>query len=112
MIQPVILIVDPEPEVLLAIQDDLQRQYNDRLQVLRTNSDSAALEQLKTFKKNSEQNNFVTLFVVEQQNSQITAMEFLKIVIEMFPKAKQFLFKVHDVNDFTTRLPLSNAVII
>lgn len=111
MIQSVILLVDPKPEVLSAIKDDLQRQYNDKLQVIQADSDSAALEKLKKLKKNKKKKS-VTLFVVEQQNSQIAGMDFLKMAIEIFPKAKQFLLRIHDNNDLPNQLPLLNAVVV
>ena len=112
MTQSVILIVDPEPEVLLAIKDDLQRQYNDKLEVLQADSDSAAIEKLKKLKKIQEQKKSVTLFVVEQQNSQIAGMDFLNMVMAIFPKAKQVLFKVHDTDGLPNQLPLLNAVVV
>ncbi len=109
MDKPVILVVDPEPEVLWAIKNDMQRMYSNAFQVLRSDSDKNALEKLKQLQK---QNNSATLFVVEQQSSEMAGMVFLKAVMEMFPKAKQFLLTAYDTDDISSRLPVSRAVVI
>ncbi len=109
MIKPVILVVDPEPEILWAVKDDLQQKYNGNFQLIRANSDTATLEKLRQLQK---QNDLTTLFVVEQQSSQMTGAEFLNLVIKMFPKAKQFLLKIHDTDDVPCYLPLLKAVIV
>jgi thioredoxin reductase (NADPH) len=109
MSKPVILLVDPEPEVLWAIKADLQRQYNGRFKILQAESYIFALEKLKQLQ---EQNNSVTLLVVEQQSSKIASMEFLKVVREMFPKAKRFLLTVHDTDEIPNQLPLPKALVV
>lgn len=109
MAKPVILVVDPNPEVLWAIKDDLQRQYEDSFQVLRAGSDTTALETLKKLNECSE---CVTLFVVEQQRSQMTGTEFLEAAKKVFPKAKQVLLTLFERNDTPVRVPLQKAVVI
>jgi len=49
MAKPVIVMVDPDPEVLWAIKGDLQRGMNS-FRMLRADSDATALETLKQLK--------------------------------------------------------------
>jgi thioredoxin reductase (NADPH) len=107
MAKPVILVVDPSPEVLWAIKGDLQRQYEDCFQVVRADSDATALEKLKHLK---ECNEWVTLFVVEQQRSRMTGMEFLEAAMMLFPKAKRVSITVYDSDDASIRVPLQKAM--
>ncbi len=109
MIKPVILVVNPEPEVLWAIKDDLQRKYNGNFRVLQTDSETTALKRLKQLQ---EQNDLVTLLVVEQQKSQMAGKDFLKSVMEIFPKAKRVLLTVYDTDDVPIQLPLPKAVVV
>ena len=109
MAKPVILVVDPAPEVFWAIKSDLQQQYSDRFRVLQADSDATALETLKQLKEGKES---VTLFVVKQQRSHMTGIEFLKAAIELFPKAKRFLLTVYGTDDAPIRIPLQKAVVV
>lgn len=108
MTKPVVLIVEPDDEILWAIKDDLQRQYEDCLQVLHVDSDTMTFEMLKQLKECK----CVTLLVVEQQKSQMTGIDFFKTAMEWFPKAKRVLITVHDTNDASVRVPLQKAVVV
>jgi thioredoxin reductase (NADPH) len=109
MAKPVILVVEPSPEVLRAIKGDLRRQYEDRLRVLRVDSDTTGLETLKQLQ---ECNESVTLFVVEQQRSQMTGMEFLKAARKLFPKAKRVFLTVYDTDNASIRVPLQKVLVL
>ena len=108
MAKPLILMFDPNPEVLWAVKNDLQRQYEDRFQVVRADSDTTALETLKQLKECES----VTLFLVEQQRSYMTGMEFLKATLKLFPKAKRFLLTAYDTDDVPSRVPLQKVMVI
>jgi thioredoxin reductase (NADPH) len=109
MFKPVILVVDPEPEVLWAIKGDLERQYEDSFRMLRADSDTTALETLKQLKECKE---CMTLFVVEQQRSNMTGMQFLLAAWKLFPKAKRVLLTIYDTNDAPIRVPLQKAMVV
>jgi thioredoxin reductase (NADPH) len=109
MAKPVILVVEPDLEVLWAIKGDLQRQYEDRFRVLQADSDATALETLKQLKECKE---CVTLFVVEQQSSLMTGLQFLKAARKLFPRAKRVLLTVYDTNDAPIRVPLQKAIVV
>lgn len=108
MAKPLILMVDPNPEALWAIKNDLQRQYEDRFQVVRADSDTGAFETLKQLKECE----LVTLFLVEQQKSHMTGTEFLKATMKLFPKAKRFLLTVYDTDDVPIRVPLQKVMVV
>ena len=109
MAKPVIVMVEPDPEVLWAIKGDLQRQYEDNFRVLRADSDATALETLKQLKECKE---CMTLFVVEQQRSNMTGMQFLLAAWKLFPKAKRVLLTVYDTNEAPIRVPLQKAIVV
>lgn len=108
MNKPLILLVDPKPEVLAALKEDLYQKYQKEFRMLKSDSDQIALQRLKQLQA---QNDSVTLFVVEQ-DSQMQGVEFFKIVMDMFPQAKPVLLTVYDTDDFPCQLPLPQAVIV
>jgi len=63
MAKPVIVMVDPDPEVLWAIKGDLQRQYEDSFRMLRGGLRRNGFGDVETVEESKE---CMTLFVVEQ----------------------------------------------
>jgi len=108
MIKGVILMVEPETEVLWAVKENLMRQCDRKLKIYSVDSDPEALEKLKQLQTC---NDSVALFVVKQQKSSITGMEFLEIVMKTFPTAKRLLLNSYD-DDIPSRMPLLQTVTI
>ena len=106
MAKPVVLILEPNAEVLWAIKDDLQRQYNDCLQVLQVDSDTITFERLKQLKACK----CMTLLIVKQSHT--TGIDFCKTAMQWFPQAKRVLLTIHDTNDILIRVPLQKAVVV
>lgn len=104
----VILMVEPETEVLWAVKEDLMRQCDRKLKIYSADCDPEALEKLKQLQTC---NDSVALFVVNQQKSSITGIEFLEIVMKTFPTAKRLLLNVYD-DDIPSRMPLLQTVTI
>lgn len=107
--QSVILVVEPEAEVLWAIKENLMRQFQHEFKIYSADCDTAALEKLKQLKKC---NDSLALFVVKQQNSPIAGTEFLQMVMETFPTAKRLLLNLYDDDDIPARMPLLQTVAI
>jgi len=93
MIKGVILMVEPETEVLWAVKGNLMRQFDCKLKMYSADCDPAALEKLKQLQAC---NDSVALFVVKQQKSSNTGTEFLEIVMKTFPTAKRLLVNTYD----------------
>lgn len=55
-------------------------------------------------------NDSLALIVVKQQNSPISGVEFLQLVMETFPTAKRLLLNLYDDDDITARMPLLQTV--
>lgn len=105
--QGVILLVEPETEVLWAIKENLMRYQEREFKIYSADCDSAALEKLKQLK---QCNDSLALFVVKQQNSPITGKEFLQTVMETFPTAKRLMLNLYDDDDIPARMPLLQTV--
>ncbi|KJH70347.1 response regulator [Aliterella atlantica] len=99
----VIVLVEPETGVLWAIKENLMRQFQREFKIYSADSDPAALEKLKQLQ---QCNDSLALFVVKQQNSPITGVEFLQLVMETFPTAKRLLLNLYDDDDIPARIPL------
>lgn len=85
MTKPVILIVNDNPEVIKVDEHHLKSEFGNSFQVLLADSGTSALEALKQLKQRHVP---VALFLVEQQMSGMTGIEFLKQAMELFPEAK------------------------
>jgi thioredoxin reductase (NADPH) len=91
-INPVLITVDDEPQVLRAIDRDLRRQYGEDYRILRAESGEAALEALSELKKRNET---VALFLVDQRMPGMSGIDFLARATEFFPRAKRVLLTAY-----------------
>jgi thioredoxin reductase (NADPH) len=86
--KPIILTVDDEPEVLLAIERDLELQYGKRFQIVCSDSGEKGLARVQKLKT---QNKVVALAIADQRMPQMTGVEFLQHLTDIFPDAKRVL---------------------
>jgi thioredoxin reductase (NADPH) len=92
--KPVLLTVD-DPQVLIAIQRDLG-QYGKRFRIVGTDSGKKALELIQKLKID---NGVLALCIVDQRMPQMTGVEFLQHLIEVFPEAKRVLLTAYADRD-------------
>jgi thioredoxin reductase (NADPH) len=92
--KPVLLTVD-DPQVLIAIQRDLG-QYGKRFRIVGTDSGKKALELIQKMKID---NGVLALCIVDQRMPQMTGVEFLQHLIEVFPEAKRVLLTAYADRD-------------
>ncbi len=76
--KPVLLTVDDDPQVLIAIQRDLGRQYGKRFRIVGTDSGKKAIELIQKLKID---NGVLALSIVDQRMPQMTGVEFLQHLI-------------------------------
>ena len=100
MPKPVIWTVDDDPDVLLAVERDLRRQYGDRYKVISADSGESALEAVKQLKLRNET---VALFLVDQKMPRMSGVEFLEKAIEFYPDAKRALLTAYADTDSAIR---------
>lgn len=100
MAKPVILTIDDDTEVLLAVERDLRRRYADRYRVLRAESGAAALEALRTLKQRDDA---VGLLLADQRMPRMTGVEFLHEAMKLFPDAKRVLLTAYADTDAAIR---------
>ena len=86
--KPIILTVDDEPEVLLAIERDLERQYGKRFHIVGSDCGEKGLALVQKLKT---QNEVVALAIADQRMPQMTGVEFLQHITDIFPDAKRVL---------------------
>jgi len=108
MSQPVVMVIDPQPELIWAIKKDLQRFY----QKLRTVYANSPLETLKKLKELQSHSDMPTLLIVEQKTLQIEAVDLLQLVREMFPKVQRLMLKVYDSDELPSCIPIPTAFVV
>jgi thioredoxin reductase (NADPH) len=86
--KPVLMVVDDDPQVLIAIARDLEKEYGYRFRILQADSGEHALELMNQLKLRNE---VVALFLVDQRLPQMTGVEFLQHTMNVFPDAKRVL---------------------
>src|SRR6266542_3432547 len=89
---PILMTVDDEPEVLLAVERDLRKQYGADYRVLRAGSGEEALAALSDLKR---RNDTVALFLVDQRMPGIGGIDFLAAATDFFPRAKRVLLTAY-----------------
>ena len=89
---PVILVVDDEPEVLEAVAFDLQRGYGERYRIVRAPSGKVALETLTELKRRGRP---VALLLADQRMPEMTGIELLQAARQIFPEAKRVLLTAY-----------------
>lgn len=86
--KPILLTLDDEPQVLLAIERDLERQYSKRFQIVGSDSGKKGLALVRKLKT---QNEVVALAIADQRMPHMTGVEFLQHLTDVFPDAKRVL---------------------
>ena len=105
--KPVLLTLDDDPQVLLAIERDLRQHYGKRFRVLRAESGIKALAIVKQLKL---QNKILSLLLVDQRMPQMTGVEFLEQAMTIFPEAKRVLITAYTDTEAAIR-SINNAKI-
>ncbi|MDV2996472.1 MAG: hypothetical protein N4J56_006126 [Chroococcidiopsis sp. SAG 2025] len=108
MSQPVVMVIDPQPELIGEIKKDLQRSHQ-KLRTLYANSPLETLKKLKDLQLSSDT---LTLLIVEQKTFQIVAVDLLQLVREMFPMVQPLTLKVHDSDDLPSCIPIPKAFVV
>ncbi len=96
MQNPVILILDDDPQVLRAISRDLKSRYRKNYELLSTSSAKEALELLVELKN---QGSDLALIVSDQRMPEMEGVEFLEKAKPFFPKAKKVLLTAYSDTD-------------
>lgn len=86
--KPILLTVDDDPHVLIAIEHDLKRRFGNRFRIHQSNSSQKGLDLVNQLKLRNE---LVALFVVDQMMPEMTGVEFLQHAKGVFPDAKCIL---------------------
>lgn len=105
--KPVLLTLDDDPQVLLAIERDLRQHYGKRFRVLRAESGVKALAIVKQLKL---RNKILSLLLVDQRMPQMTGVEFLEQAMTIFPEAKRVLLTAYADTEAAIR-SINNAKI-
>ncbi|MGK7911024.1 MAG: FAD-dependent oxidoreductase [Synechococcus sp.] len=92
MDKPVMLTIDDDPAVLQAIARDLRKQYGDRFRIVRADSGAKALDVVQQLKLRGST---VALFLADQRMPEMSGVEFLNQVSEIFPQAKRALLTAY-----------------
>lgn len=108
MSQSVVMVIDPQPELLRAIKEDLQR-TRQNVNVLYANS---PFEILKKLKDSRVRGDALTLLIVEQNLDRIENANLLQLVKEMFPKVQRFMLKVYNSDEPPSCIPIPTAFVV
>ena len=98
MANPVLLVVDPNADLLKQLQGDLERRYGDQYRVITASSGHAALTTLQQLK---EKNDRVALILVDQRLPDMPAGEFLDQARALFNDAKIVFLTTVDETEAT-----------
>jgi thioredoxin reductase (NADPH) len=90
--KPILLAVDDDPDVLVAVERDLRDRYREQYLVLRANSGEAALAAAREAQKRGRT---VALFLVDQRMPGMTGTELLGEAKKIFPEAKRVLLTAY-----------------
>src|SRR6476620_1223975 len=92
MAKPVLLTVDDDSDVLLAIERDLRSKYGADYRVIGSDSPEGALTLLKQLKV---RNDSVALLIADQRMPQMDGVAFLREGMQIFPDAKRALLTAY-----------------
>jgi thioredoxin reductase (NADPH) len=89
---PVLLVVDDEPDVLRAVQRDLRRRFGDSYRIVAAGSGADALATVRELR---ERNEALALMLVDQRMPGMSGVEFMAQAIELFAGAKRVLLTAY-----------------
>jgi thioredoxin reductase (NADPH) len=92
MPQPVILIVDDEPQVLNAVERDLRQHYRGDYRIVKA---SSAQEAIAVTRRLKQRNDPLALFLVDQRMPEMTGTELLNDAMKFYPQAKKVLLTAY-----------------
>ena len=92
MARPVILSVDDDPQVLSAIDRDLNRHFKREYRIVKAGSPGEALDVARQLK---QRGTAVALFLVDQRMPEMTGMKLLAEVRELHPEARRVLLTAY-----------------
>ena len=96
MAQPIIFVIDDDPQVLRAITRDLRTQFRQHYRILSTSIVKEALDSLLDLKNKGET---VSVFVSDQRMPEMEGVEFLQKARDFFPDAKRVLLTAYSDTD-------------
>src|ERR1700761_390358 len=96
MAQPIIFVIDDDPQVLRAITRDLRTQFRQSYRILSTSSVKEALDSLLDLKNKGET---ISVFVSDQRMPEMEGVEFLQKARDFFPDAKRVLLTAYSDTD-------------
>jgi len=94
--QPLIFVVDDDPQVLRAVSRDLKKQYRKEYRVISTESAKEALSVLEDFKKKGDD---VALFLSDQRMPEMAGVDYLERAAEVYPGARRVLLTAYSDTD-------------
>lgn len=104
--RPVLFLIDDDPGVVRALQDDLSRRFGEDFRVLGESSAASALTALRRL---SDENRQVALLIADHGMSEMPGTEFLARAHEMHPLAKRVLLVERD---YSARSPIVQAMML
>ncbi|MBE9586369.1 FAD-dependent oxidoreductase [Mucilaginibacter sp. JRF] len=96
MDQPIIFLIDDDPQVLRAINRDLRAKYRQDYRILSTSSANEALNSLLELKNKGE---VVAAFISDQRMPEMQGVDFLTKAMVFFPEAKRVLLTAYSDTD-------------
>ncbi len=100
MNEPVILVVDDDPQVLSAIRRDLRTRYRDEYRVLSANSGESALGAIHQLKARSDA---LALIISDQRMPSMLGVDLLAKSREVYPIARRVLLTAYSDIDAAVR---------
>jgi len=94
--QPIIFVVDDDPQVLRAVSRDLKRQYRKSYRIMSTDSAGEALDVLQNLKKQGDE---VALFLSDQRMPEMLGVDYLEKARDYYPNARRVLLTAYSDTD-------------
>jgi thioredoxin reductase (NADPH) len=93
--KPVLLTVDDDPQVLIAIERDLAKQYGKRFRIVGSDSGQQAFELIQKLKADK----VLALCIADQRMPQMTGVDLLQRTVDVFPDVKRVLLTAYADKD-------------
>lgn len=100
MSEPVILVIDDDPQVLAAIRRDLRSRYREDYRVLSANSGEAALDAIKKLKAKGDA---LAMIISDQRMPSMLGVDVLAKSREIYPIARRVLLTAYSDIDAAVR---------
>src|SRR5262249_15505655 len=98
--EPVILVVDDDPQVLAAIRRDLRSRYREDYRVLSANSGAAALDTVRELKARGDA---LAMLISDQRMPSMLGVDLLAKSREVYPIARRILLTAYSDMDAAIR---------